>query len=630
VAVIQRVNLVPDPAFTLNGIAGGVWAGSGSAVVTLSKTIQAWAGAGTVPAPWSMQIAWATGSAYAEGAAASATGFVIGQQYRLNAWVDVPSGYPDIALGVVGIGSGTPVTTKNTPAVASYVFTATATAHTVRITNATAATAGQSAFVGAVWCEAGSALYPFFSGEYPGAYWGPGGVSVMPAYDTTVNPQLPIPTVELDARVPRGYWPMAAQSTPDWGYGRGLGELTLDDPTSPLGTAVLSPSPRWLTVPTAIKSIAIRRGRTSTRSPIQPGTATITLDNRTGVFDTDAHKGPFVDSTGANALRKGMLVRVCANWTGSDGILHSEPRFVGRLDSTTGDQGWNPSSSFTAVDDLSLLSGAAIAPQATPARYGDTTPQRIQWAWTAALAAQQPAAVVSTSASMGRQLTATGGGGTALSIMQEAADAEGGRLHASRTGVVTALAHADLYGTASAGLLTDQPGAGIEFHSPAVSPGMDSVINQATVTRGLNPDGTTVDSVTASAAGSDGSHSISVSGPLLNYSEAQALAAYLASRAAVPATRIDAVTIDLAGQAWAPLMLADIAGQAQFDRTTAYGRRIAMSNTIEGIAEDVTASGGWVIGLSLSPLDTGALFGSAGPFLLDVSLLGGTAVLTSY
>jgi hypothetical protein len=630
VAVIQRVNLIPDPSFDMSSIANGLWTSVGCSV-SYSPSSSAWAGAGAVPAPGSMLITWAAGSSGTEAAARSISGLAVGQAYTLSCWVLVPAGSPNVSVGIAGGATGPSSSAKGVATRLNVIFTATATTHTVEVINASTAAAGQLARVGGMLLETGSVLYPFFSGEYPGAYWGPGGVSAMPQYDTAADPQLPAMTVEFDARPERGYWPGMRQATPDWGYGRGLGEIVLDDPAFPLGTGVLSPTARWLTLPTAVQAVSIRRGRGGTSNPIQPGTATITLNNRGGWFDTDAASGPFSNVMGAQKLRKGMRVRICASWTASaDGLLHSEPLFVGRLSDVTPSLGFMPTTVFTAVDDLTLLSGQPIAPQSSPLQYGATTTARAQLAWLFSSAAAQPGAALSTSPAMTRQLTATAGGGTALSMMQAAVDAEGGRLFAARSGTVTALALADEYASGILAVLTDQPHGGLEYRDPVVSPGMDSVINQATVTRGVDASGTAVDAVVASAAGSDGSSGSTVEAPLLNYADATALAAYLAGRWATPATRVDSLTVDLAGQAWPPLLLLELGGQVQFSRTALYGRRIELSNTVEGIALDVSAASGWVLGLQLSPIDTSALSGAAGPFLLGVSLLNGAAVLTSY
>lgn len=92
--------------------------------------------------------------------------FVAGNTYTMSAWLYVPSGSPDVRLGVYQIGNGPVVTTKDAWVRASYTFTATATTHTLYfpIIAAAGARGDDTCYVDGALVEAGDKVTNYFDG----------------------------------------------------------------------------------------------------------------------------------------------------------------------------------------------------------------------------------------------------------------------------------------------------------------------------------------------------------------------------------------------------------------------------------------------------------------------------------
>ena len=90
------------------------------------------------------------------------------------------------------------------------------------------------------------------------------------------------------------------------------------------GTDVLgSFGTTWTTIPAStVRGISIRRGRTREDQSVQPGTCTLTLDNRSGNYDPDNPASPYVWS-GYSILTKGLGMRVTAGLHNPDGSVRT-------------------------------------------------------------------------------------------------------------------------------------------------------------------------------------------------------------------------------------------------------------------------------------------------------------------
>jgi hypothetical protein len=121
--------------------------------------------------------------------------------------------------------------------------------------------------------------------------------------------------------------------------------------------------------------------------------------------------------------------------------------------------------------------------------------------------------------------------------------------------------------------------------------------------------------------------------PLFNDVDVQTLADYLANRRATPTPRIDSVTVDFTGNVDAsPLFKVEIGCQIVISRTVPYignPQALNLQLNVEGIQWAMTPDT-FTLKMVTSPTDSGSLFGGAGVFLLDSSLLDGADVLSAF
>jgi hypothetical protein len=159
------------------------WSSVGSSTIARSTSLYV---SGTA----SCLITWAAAGAGTQGMSASVTGLKIGNTYTARAWVwkSLPASV-SVYLDVVGIGSGSASTLAGSWEQITYTFAATATSHTLRLLNATAANAGQNTYVDLVsvvpafaadlkttawitahyWSQSGGSLHGHLSFEAPNA-----------------------------------------------------------------------------------------------------------------------------------------------------------------------------------------------------------------------------------------------------------------------------------------------------------------------------------------------------------------------------------------------------------------------------------------------------------------------------
>jgi len=125
-------------------------------------------------------------------------------------------------------------------------------------------------------------------------------------------------------------------------------------------------------VPTAdLRSIDINRGRTRQDQRMEAGQMIAVFDNRSGDYDPDNLSGPWV-SSGVTALRADLRARVVATWSATTYVL-----YVGYLETTKLDAGFDATSAMTFVDGISVL-GRYTAPGFKVANYsGETTAARV-------------------------------------------------------------------------------------------------------------------------------------------------------------------------------------------------------------------------------------------------------------
>jgi hypothetical protein len=423
--------------------------------------------------------------------------------------------------------------------------------------------------------------------------------------------------------------------------------------TSLLDSAdVLAETIRYVEVPAVdVREVQIRRGRARDDQAVDAGTATISLDAWSGDYDPDNAGGPYIYN-GNQLLRIGMPLRISVTLDGTD-----YPLFTGALESTSTGYGWEPTVTWTCVDMLSRLGHAAFPPSDGFEREGDTTEDRIDW-----LLQYDPAFDDRTVSTTSRTLIGTKGGGTVLSNLEDVVRAEWGRVYADRDNTLRITAHADEYAHTVVIYVSDSrdstgapiygsvytetyPGMQpLEASDLTVEPGLEMVVNRAILTRAdttnEQPGEESTERVDVKFTGEDdtsveryGQRTYDSPTLLADDDDAQEMADYLATRRSVPTPWLTSVTIPMNGYDDTALQTAaelDLGDWLHVERVTPDGRSMSWRVSAEGIDHTITTGGGWLLTVATAALDNAGLFGSAGWFTVDTSMLDGGDVLGAF
>lgn len=609
-----RYNLCTNPSFE-TAVTGWAGAGPGSGAPTIAQSsVMAWPSAGTKCAV----VTWTTATDKPNGVQ-STFSTSSGTTYTASAWVYVPGGNVPVAILVNGLATSSWASTVTDQWTRiSVTFTAVSSTQTVRVWATQNQIAGQLFYLDAVLCEAASTAMPYFDGDTSGAVWS-GTAELSTSTLNAFDPGNGMPTVvvEFDATAP--------QAT----------DFVLDSSALNSGNLLIG-SPRFVTVPSEINSLTITRGVTVADAPPTAGEATIEFDNWSGNFDPDNTLSVYNQQPNNPQLVPGMQVRVSTLFA-NGGAYTAQTIFWGTLESVSIDVGIFPTATFTVVDDLATIGQSSIPSfnSSVNASSDGSSAGRVRWALNQS---PQLCAAPVVSSSMTRQILPTYGGDSILDEIVAAATAEAGRVFCSRLGAITVTSHGDEYTQIPLATLSDSGAQivnGVEYESLAVTNGVQRIINAATVERYGSPSNyQTMYGGNSSSAFRYGTQSYSVVAPLTSDSDAQALATYLGNRFSTPIPLIDSVTVNFAGQGNAAVLLgADIGNQVTVTRIVQYqsgSRTIALRLVIIGMRWDISATGGFSVTLYTGPVDITSLYGSAGAFILNSSLLNGTDTLTPY
>lgn len=405
-----------------------------------------------------------------------------------------------------------------------------------------------------------------------------------------------------------------------------LGTSTLN------GTDVIAAARRWIAVPGAdVRTATVRRGRLREDHSYDVGTMTVLLDGYSGNYDPD-NAATTYQRAGKSLLRTRLGVRLKVSLTTGDVTL-----YTGELEQTQVDHGRDPTVTWTCSDAMAAL-GTALQP-VPYSREGELSSDRANWLldW----AKIDPADRVVTQGS--RTLVGTQGGGTILSNLERVAVAEQGRAYANRFGQIVVSQHWQDYAKTSAVTISDSGVAGtVDYDAITIETGEQQVVNDVTLTQTVQrvvAPSTTLSNVDTpyyaqtvpSVEQFDKRPSpVTVADPLVPL-EAQALATYLATVRATPASRLSNVTLAMPGRqhsVLATLCNLGISDKVTVQRTTNDGRALSWPLFVEGIDHTISTSG-WMLSLATAPV-TNLAVGGATPFRLNVSTLNGTDVLVSY
>jgi hypothetical protein len=355
---------------------------------------------------------------------------------------------------------------------------------------------------------------------------------------------------------------------------------------------------------TDLRSVSLSRGRTRPDQRIDAGQMIITLDNRSGDYDPDNSSSPWWLS-GQTTLRADLRARLVATWSGTSYVL-----YVGYLETTKLDAGFDATATMTFVDGISVLGRFTAPAVKITANNGETTSTRV-----------------------GRMLTYAGWGtgsawrsltgsvtlaGTAqnapiMDIINQCEDAEGGCFYISRTGVATFVTLKNKFSRPTQLTLNDNRAANtVEYYAIDTNPGIYSFVNASLVNyspnttsgSGVNQKkGKQVSAQNKASVAKYGLKLLQVDTYILLASVANKLATYYATRTKTPKTLVQSVSFTaLALDVLYPDFLeTEIQDLCIVKRTTVDGRNQTFELTIEGFKYEITPDN-WDVIYYTSPI----------------------------
>ena len=337
----------------------------------------------------------------------------------------------------------------------------------------------------------------------------------------------------------------------------------------------------WVTVPsTDIREIDIKRGRTRADQKNDPGSATIVLDNISGYYDPDytGSSSPYVVS-GVNQLQAGLQCRIEALWQST-----TYPLYVGYIETNKVDMGFDPVATFTFTDGIALLSKMYALAQSPAAYSGETTSTRVGRMLTYA----NWTGPINLSGSV--QMEATTQSGTLQTLIEQAVACEAGRFYIAVDGTATFLPLSDKFSRVTRLQLTDTQAANtVEYDALITTPGTYQVVNEALIQRdsGTQRRYRHLPSTTAF-----GLKTITVNAPILNDSDADNLAKYLAFKDHNPQPLVSSVQFSALalGTLYPDFLSLEIGDQITVNRTTVDGRALTFQQVVEGYNHTINTS----------------------------------------
>lgn len=162
-AVAGTTNLLLNPSAELDLTDWGSLGGVGDPAIARDTTRALY---GSV----SVRFDWITTGSPGN-AGVSANGLTNGVQYTASAWVWVPTGTPDVQIGVAFVTTGDTSSVNDSWQRLDVTFTATGTSHYLFLGAASATTLGQNMWVDGWQLETGAAVSVYCDGDQAGCHW---------------------------------------------------------------------------------------------------------------------------------------------------------------------------------------------------------------------------------------------------------------------------------------------------------------------------------------------------------------------------------------------------------------------------------------------------------------------------
>lgn len=345
----------------------------------------------------------------------------------------------------------------------------------------------------------------------------------------------------------------------------------------------------WTDVPrTDLRMVETNRGRTRSDQRIDPGQMIVTLDNRSGNYDPDNLSGPWV-SGGVTALRADLRARLVATWNTVSYVL-----YVGYLETTKLDAGFDATATMTFVDGIFVL-GRYTAPVLKTASYsGETTSTRVGRMLTYAA---WPTGSANRSLTGSVQLAATtqgsaNNGTPIMDIIYQCEDAEAGCFYIARDGKATFVNLQNKFSRPTQLTFSDQQTSGtVEYDEIDTNPGIFNFINSALVN--FKPKNVKTTQALYKNKNSITKYGLKVKTfdtEILTLATANKLAQYYATYTKNPKTWCASVGFDALalGDLYPDFLETEIQDLCIVKRTTVDGRNLTFNLVIEGFRHTIT------------------------------------------
>ena len=348
---------------------------------------------------------------------------------------------------------------------------------------------------------------------------------------------------------------------------------------------------------TDLRSIELNRGRTRPDQRMDAGQLIAVYDNRSGDYDPDNSGSPWW-SSGQTALRAGLRARVVATWSAVSYVL-----YVGYLETTSLDPGFDATATMTFVDGISVLGKYTAPALKTPAYSSETSATRIGRMLTYA---SWPTGSSWRSLTGTVPLSSTAQNAPIMDIIYQCEDSEAGCFYMSRTGIATFVNLQNKFSRPTQLTFSDQRVADtVEYYNFATTPGTYQLVNSALVNYAPNnaKGKQKLFNNTVSIA-KYGTKIVEVSTFILQDAVANKLATYLAKRNASPKTLVQEISFTALAldNLYPDLLETELLDLCIVKRTTVDGRNQTFNLVIEGFRMKITADD-WDIVYFTSPVD---------------------------
>jgi hypothetical protein len=360
----------------------------------------------------------------------------------------------------------------------------------------------------------------------------------------------------------------------------------------------------WTDVPTVdLRSIDLSRGRMRADQRIDSGQLIIKLDNQSGDYDPDKSTSPWWFS-GVTALRADLRGRLVATWSGTAYVL-----FVGYLETTKLDVGFDATATMTFVDGISILGRYSAPSVKVKSNNGETTATRVGRMLTLA---KWPTGS-SRSLTGAITLAGTEQNCAIMDIINQCEDSEAGCFYISRTGVATFVTLKNKFTRPTQLTFNDDQVANtVEYYEMDTNPGIYYLVNSALVNYSPNTEtGSEVKKVKGKQISVQNKASVTKYGPkilkvdtfILQSAVAKKLATYYATRTKSPKTLVESVSFTALslGSLYPDFLETELLDLCILKRKTVDGRNQTFQLTIEGFKYSITPDQ-WDVTYYTSPI----------------------------